>query len=109
MKMKFIYQGISLATIFTGVAFSLVAPHLAAQQRFDIKCHVDLVGGGDAIYFVTMPRNDIELVRLSLPGQSVPLAGFKNNRTVYKVVECTQLNSKFKKNRSQLVDKATLR
>lgn len=105
MLLKGLLGKVSASLILTVIG----ASSAYAETRFQIKCHVELVGGGDAIYFAAIPHTDLNKAEKSLVGNLVPLAGFETDRQVFKVSECVELKDMFIDGRAQQVDSATLR
>lgn len=67
----------------------------------EMKCHVELVGGGELISFTNVPYGNIKALRHVLIGQKVKLNSESTARNIYKVNECAPLQEKFKGRRAQ--------
>jgi hypothetical protein len=67
----------------------------------EMKCHVELVGGGETISFTNTPYRNIKELRHVLMGQKIKLNSDSSANAIYKVKECVPLKDKFKGDRAQ--------
>lgn len=67
----------------------------------EMKCHVELVGGGEVISFTNVPYSNINALKHVLIGQKAKLTSESKARNIYKVNECVPLQEKFKRSRAQ--------
>ncbi|PCI52588.1 MAG: hypothetical protein COB45_12345 [Gammaproteobacteria bacterium] len=67
----------------------------------EMKCHVELMGGGELISFTNVPYKNIKELRNVLIGQKVKLTSESSAQAIYKIKECVLLQEKFKGRRAQ--------
>lgn len=67
----------------------------------EMKCHVELVGGGEIISFTNVPYSNINALKRVLIGQKAKLTSESTAQNIYKVKECVPLKEKFKASRAQ--------
>jgi hypothetical protein len=95
--------GISLTTSFLAQATTSAGSNNQVIKLIDIemKCHVELVGGGEAISFTNTPYRTIKELTHVLMKQKVKLNNDSSARAIYKVKECVSLQGNFKGGRAQ--------
>lgn len=69
----------------------------------EMKCHVELVGGGETISFTNIPYGNIKELTHVLMGQKIKLTSESSARAIYKVKECVPLTNKFKGHKAQQI------
>ncbi|MCW8832486.1 MAG: TapY2 family type IVa secretion system protein [Colwellia sp.] len=62
----------------------------------EMKCHVELIGGGETIQFTNTPYKSLKKLTHILLKKKVKLEEGEPPRAIYKVKECVPLNEKFK-------------
>lgn len=69
----------------------------------EMKCHVELVGGGETISFTNSPYINIKELRHVLMNQKLKLKlnSESSAKAIYKINECVPLQDKFKGQRAQ--------
>lgn len=67
----------------------------------EMKCHVELIGGGETISFTNTPYKSMRELTQLLMKQKVKLNSEDSARAIYKVKECVPLQDKFKGRRAQ--------
>ncbi|MDX2368646.1 MAG: TapY2 family type IVa secretion system protein [Colwellia sp.] len=67
----------------------------------EMKCHVELVGGGESISFTNTPYINIRELTHVLMKKKVKLNSESTAQAIYKVKECVPLQDKFKGHRAQ--------
>lgn len=67
----------------------------------EMKCHVELVGGGETISFTNSPYINIEELTHVLMNQKLKLNSESSAKAIYKINECVPLQDKFKGQRAQ--------
>lgn len=67
----------------------------------EMKCHVELMGGGESISFTNTPYKSIKELRNVLIGQKIKLTSESSAQAIYKVKECVPLQNQFKGSRAQ--------
>ncbi len=89
---------IIVSLFISNIAFAnqtVQVKHFKDLKKISLKCYVELIGGRKiVIQHHNLPeksRNKFE-ERLITKG----ISGGKNSRKIYKVIECTKLNHKFK-------------
>ncbi len=101
---------ITKSFLITALVFSVNI--FAAQnttQNVDVKCFVELVGGGELISFWTAPKNKLKKLAKNIVGKSVMTSSAKNKKIIYKVYECVLLTKKFKGDKARQLDEETPR
>jgi hypothetical protein len=95
--------GISLTTSFLAQATTSAGFNNQVIKLIDIemKCHVELLGGGETIRFTNTPYRNIKELTHVLMGQKIKLNNESSARAIYKVKECVPLKDKFKGHRAQ--------
>jgi len=115
-KMKVSKLNLSLVAILTVSCFSLsltteVQANASASKKaqekaapivdVEMKCHVELMGGGEVIRFTNTPYRSVKKLTEILLTQKVRLNSTDSPRAIYKVKECVPLKDKFKSSRAQ--------
>jgi hypothetical protein len=67
----------------------------------EMKCHVELVGGGETISFTNSPYINIKELTPILMNQKLKLNSESSAKAIYKIKECVPLEAKFKGQRAQ--------
>lgn len=67
----------------------------------EMKCYVELMGGGEVISFTNTPYQNLHELTQLLIGQKVKLTSDDTARAIYKVKECVPLKDKFTSKRAQ--------
>ncbi|MEW6982135.1 TapY2 family type IVa secretion system protein [Colwelliaceae bacterium 6471] len=70
-------------------------PNDKSVANTEIKCHVELVGGGDIIHFAKVPETKLAVIKQVLEGQKISTTLSKKKRVIYKVNECVGLHETF--------------
>jgi len=115
-KMKTSKLNLSLVALLTMSCLSLsIATEAQADPRpekkahkktvpienIEMKCYVELMGGGEVIRRTNTPYTSLEKLSEILLTQKVKLNSNANPRSIYKVKECVPLKDKFKSSRAQ--------
>jgi len=115
-KMKTRKFNLSLITLLTVSCFSLTlatkvqanaSAGTKAQAKevpivdVEMKCYVELMGGGEVIRFTNTPYTSFKKLTEILLMQKVRLNNTDSPRAIYKVKECVPLKEKFKSSRAQ--------
>jgi len=74
------------------------------NARVEVKCYVELVGGGEFIHYAAMKQKQVAPYQQSLLNQKIDVTGKKQMRTVYKVHQCTSLDNDFKSIRANRME-----
>jgi len=99
-----------LFVFFTTASFFCEAEQINKKsQKVDAKCHVELYGGGETLYFRTIKREKLKSLAKKMVNRSVLTPMSSTKRKVYKVHECVLLQDTFKASRSKEVDARTAR
>mgnify|MGYP000664833364 CR=1 FL=1 len=72
-----------------------------APVDIEMKCHVELIGGGETISFTNTPYKSMRELTAVLMKQKIKLNSEDSARAIYKVKECVPLQEKFKGRRAQ--------
>jgi len=67
----------------------------------EMKCHVELIGGGETISFTNTPHKSTRELTKLLMKQKVKLNSDDSERAIYTVKECVPLQDEFKGRRAQ--------
>jgi hypothetical protein len=94
---------ISLTTSFGGQANDSNGSKAKVIKPIDaeMKCHVELVGGGETIRFTNSPYINIKELTPILMKQKIKLNNDRSAKVIYKVKECVRLTDKFKGQRAK--------
>jgi hypothetical protein len=101
--------------LFLSVLFIVCAiftnPGIAKQkvEKVEVKCHVELYGGSEAIHFRKIKKSKRDKLEQQLVNKKIKVARINTKQTIYKVVECVTLDKEFSKPQSKSVDKKTAR
>jgi len=79
------------------------------DKKVDAKCHVELYGGEETIYFRTIKLGQLEKLANKVVNRSVLTTISSKKKKIYKVHECVLLKNSFKASRSKTVDLRTAR
>lgn len=92
--------------------FSLVIeakPSDKKDKKVDVKCFVELVGGGETISFWNIPTSKVANLAKSITGHKVSVPNSKQKMKIYKAHECALLKDDFTGSRAKIVDAETAR
>lgn len=98
-----IFSSVSVTTSF-GVhanAGTKAQTKVIMPVDIEMKCHVELVGGGETISFTNTPYRKIRELTHVLMKKKVKLNSESPAQAIYKVKECVPLQDKFKGHRAQ--------
>jgi hypothetical protein len=89
----------------------LTNPAIAKKkvEKVEVKCHVELYGGGEAIHFRKIKQSKLDKLEQRLINKKIKVAKIKGKQTIYKVLECVSLDKEFSRPQSKNVDKNTAR
>ncbi len=79
------------------------------NKNVDMKCFVELVGGGDIISFWHIPKSKASNLAKSIKGHKIAVPNSKQKTKIYRVYECTLLKDDFTTSRAKMADKETAR
>ncbi|SEK30016.1 hypothetical protein SAMN05216262_10112 [Colwellia chukchiensis] len=65
------------------------------SKKIDVKCHVELYGGLESIYFASVPENKLNKLDVSLSNRKIATVYSKQKQQVYRVFECAKLTEAF--------------
>jgi hypothetical protein len=104
-----------MKTLLLGTVFiicSLFAnPTIAKQKvkKVEVKCHVELYGGGETIHFRKIKKSKLDKLEQRLVNKKIKVAKIKGKQKIYKVLECIPLDEEFSNFQSKSVDADTAR
>lgn len=78
------------------------------NSMVEMKCHVQLLGGIEHMYFAKLPLSKADKLTKQLIGRTIT-ANNGNKDKIYKVIECVKLDSAFKGFASKQLDEKTVR
>lgn len=104
-SLLFALSSVSLTTSFVVQANASAGTKAQAIKPIDVemKCHVELMGGGETISFTNTPYSNLNDLTHLLIGQKVKLATESSAQTIYKVKECVPLQDTFTGSRAQQI------
>ena len=79
------------------------------NEAVELKCHVELFGGLEVIYFVKAKENGGQALVNKLVGKNVTVAGSRKKKKIYQVKECADLHDKFIGAQANKLDADTVR
>jgi hypothetical protein len=99
-----------LSLVFV-VCYFLTYPTIAKEkvEKVEIKCHVELYGGNEAIHFRKIRKDKVAKLEQRLLNKKIKVANIKGKQKIYKVLECVPLNEDFSQLQSKNIDKDTAR
>ena len=101
---------LGLCIFFTMISFLSEAEQINKKiKKLDAKCHVELYGGVETIYFRTIKSDQLDKLAKKLINKSVLTPSSSEKQKIYKVYECVLLQDTFKTNSSKQVDARTAR
>jgi len=77
-------------------SFNLFAANAANNKNVDVKCHAELYGGQETIYFATVKENAVNQLANRLKNRKVPTVYSKEKQQIYRVFECVKLTDSFR-------------
>jgi len=112
-----IFTGISMKVLplMTMLVFSLYIEAKPLEKvkkegkKVDVKCFVELTGGGEMVSFWNVSQNKISSLSKSITGRKVIAPNSKQKVKIYKAHECVLLNDNFTGSRAKNVDATTAR
>jgi len=98
-------SSVSLTTSFAVQANASAGTKAKAKVKIpvdiEMKCHVELIGGGETISFTNTPHKNMRELAQLLMKQKIKLNSDDSERAIYKVKECVPLQDRFKGSRAQ--------
>lgn len=83
--------------ILCTMACTLVSPLQAAEsKKIDVKCHVEVVGGGEMIRFWKIKAEKLPGFTQEIVGARISKISGKGKTSVYRAFECVDLRDEFK-------------
>lgn len=79
------------------------------SKKVDVKCFVELVGGGEMVSFWNIPQNKVSGLSKSITGHKVIAPNSKQKAKIYKAYECVLLNDDFIGSKARMIDTKTAR
>lgn len=79
------------------------------DKKVDVKCFVELVGGGDMVSFWNVSTSKASSLSKSITGRKVMVPNSKQKVKIYKAYECALLKDDFTGSRAKSVDAKTAR
>jgi len=90
------------------VGFSTVAKQQdkkdKQESKIEVKCHVELFGGNETIYFRVLNSKHFGKLAKELVNREVLTSLSRTKQKIYKVHECVLLSDNFTLRKSQLID-----
>jgi len=74
-----------------------------------MKCHVELLGGGETIHFINTTKFSSRQLAQTLVGLKISTSKVKAKQEIYKLNKCIKLDETFKTAKAKLLDKNTVR
>ncbi len=99
-----------LALIFTMMSFSgISAENDKTSPKLDIKCHVELVGGGETISLWRIPQSQRKTLEQQMLGYKIYSHDSVEKREIYKVHQCVASKDSFSSAAANRLDKSIAR
>ncbi len=105
-------NSMKIIPLVTMLAFSFVIEAKQSKKegkKVDVKCFVELVGGGEMVSFWNVSENKVSSMSKSTVGRKVMLPNSKQKVKVYKTHECALLGDSFTSSRAKTIDAETAR
>ena len=101
---------ISVMVIATCVCFTSQARQVdKASNKISVKCHVELLGGGETIHFAVINENKLTSLKHQLANKLIMTTESDTKQRVYQATECVPLKQSFKGTKAKAVDLKTAR
>lgn len=84
-----------IATIFLFDFSATAANLLDTKQKVNVKCHIEVMGGQQAIYLARIKRQQLKQLPSTLPNRKIYTLTSKEKQQVYKVIECILIQARF--------------
>ncbi|WP_206485384.1 TapY2 family type IVa secretion system protein [Thalassotalea sp. G2M2-11] len=94
-----------LMSVFSTV-FMANAEQVADDKKphsIKMKCHVELMGGGESIHYTFIKRSQLSQIKTLVAGREIPVFNSRKNKAIYKVNECLPMDKKFKNKRANMI------
>ncbi len=91
MKRTMLFFAMSLA--FTSLVNA--EDNTKTNKTVDVKCHIELNGGRESIYFATVNENALKNLDKRLINRKIPTVYSKNKQQVNRVYECVKMTDDF--------------
>lgn len=78
------------------------------DKNVSVKCHIELLGGTERIYFRVLPEKQFANLPMILVGKKM-VTSTKKQEKIHKVHECVLLDDDFTSSSSKLIDEQTAR
>jgi hypothetical protein len=88
---------------------SSAADKVKADKKVDAKCHIELIGGVQTIYFATVKSSQVSSMTKSLVNHKVSTTLSNKKLQVYKAFECVLLTDKFNSETARMLFEKTPR
>jgi hypothetical protein len=108
----FTNNAVKVVSLVAVLAFSFIIeakPSKKTDQKVNVKCFVELVGGGEMVSFWSVPQNKVSNLSKSIVGHKVMLPNSKQKIKIYKAHACVLLKDDFTDSRARIVDEKTAR
>jgi len=79
------------------------------DKRIDVKCFVELIGGGEKVTFWNIPSKKLSSLSNSIVGHKIMMANTKQKAEIYKTKECVLLKDNFTDSKAKSIDAQTAR
>lgn len=77
-----------------------------AKEIAEIKCHVELVGGGETIHFAEVAVKGSQFNKADVKSLSIMATNSRHKHDIFKVKECVMATAKFRTGRAQTLEKS---
>ncbi len=103
---------IKILPLATLLIFSIVAEAkspVKKDKKIDVKCFVELVGGGEKVTFWNISSKKLSGLSNSIVGHKVTVPNSQQKAEIYKTNECVLLKDDFTDSRAKTADAETAR
>lgn len=91
------------------VVFSIPSIAKPASSRIEYKCHVELIGGKQVIYFAQINAQKNKNISNVLLGKKVSANNSAKPAAIYKIYECVTSDKSFATTKAQKMERTTVR
>ncbi|WP_286266238.1 TapY2 family type IVa secretion system protein [Thalassotalea atypica] len=96
-------------TLLSSLSLVTQAKTSTNANKVEVKCHLELLGGGEMIHFANIPADRFNSYVKGLTKRKVMVNDAKKKVAVYKVFECITADSDFSNSRAKTLEESTLR
>lgn len=107
--MKNILIHIIFIGIVGGYATNTNANEGKTDRKVEVKCHIELYGGGDSIYYQVISEKKMNTLPMTIVNRNIDVVTSSKKQKVFKVNECVPINKDFSSKLAREKEKNTPR